>query len=69
METSYIVRGLDKDGNEFVYTGKAGKEWIVDHTRRAEAFTYQTKERAQAKARQFNEMTQVHGVRFIAVCN
>lgn len=65
---SYYLRALDKDGKEFFYTGKAGAGWVVSHdTDRAEAFRYQTKEAAQRKAATFNRMTEIHGLRFIAL--
>ena len=61
---TFIVRALDKDGNEFFYNGKAGPAWITKD--RAEAYRYQTREAAQHKALLFNRMTEVHGLRFIA---
>ena len=65
METTYYLRSRDRDGNEAFYNGKAGPAWIT--TNREDAFRYQTKEAAQRKALVFNRMTDIHGLRFIAL--
>ncbi len=64
METNYIVRGLDGNGGEVFYTGRAGEGWVSPS--RAEAFGY-SKEGAQRKALSFNRNTELHGLRFVAV--
>ena len=65
MEDKYIVRAVDVNGSISFYNGKAGDAWLTDV--RADAFGYQTREAAQRKAKLFNEMTGIHGQRFIAI--
>lgn len=65
MENKYLVRAIDTDGNISFYNGKAGSAWITPI--RQEAFGYDSREAAQRKAKLFNEMTPVHGLRFIAI--
>ena len=63
--STYILRGLDGNGRELFYTGRVGDGWVSPH--RAEAFTYETLERARYRATFFNRMVDVHGVWFLAV--
>ena len=60
----YMIRGITKEGKEVFYTGRAGEGWV--HPNPGEAFRPYSKEGAQRKAAQFNRMTAVHGVRFVA---
>ena len=60
---THIVRGLDQDGNEFFYTGRAGLGWVS--TDLHEGFHY-TLDGARRKALQFNANTELHGLRFVA---
>lgn len=61
--TDFIVRGLDYGGTEYFYTGRTGEGWIS--TDKAAAFRY-SEQAAAAKAKLFNRMTPVHGLRFTA---
>lgn len=58
------LKGLTSIGDVVWYTGRVGGGWISNN--RAEAFTY-TVEGARRKASQLNVMTEVHGIRFVAV--
>jgi hypothetical protein len=62
---AYYLRAIDRDGRESFYNGKAGPSWTSPN--RNESFLYQTKEAAQRKAVMFNRMTEIHGLRFIAL--
>jgi hypothetical protein len=62
---NYLLRALDKDGKEFFYTGRAGDGWVSPKV--SEAFTYQNLDGARSKAKRFNEMTDIHGLRFMAM--
>jgi hypothetical protein len=59
----YILRGLDREGNVYYYTGKAGMDWLSFE--RKNAFSYPTKEFAQERAKRFNKMEPVHGYWFV----
>lgn len=61
----YLIRGLRADGAEVWYTGRAGDGWVSGDKR--EAFACLTLEGARARALNFNRMTALHGVRFVAV--
>lgn len=61
----YILRGLDAEGREFFYTGKAGAGWVSSI--RSESFGYVSQHVAREKAKVFNGCTELHGLRFIAV--
>jgi hypothetical protein len=63
--TKYILRGVNSDGDEFFYTGKAGDGWVSED--RSKAFGYWTEEIARRRAITFNEFCQVHGFWFVAV--
>jgi hypothetical protein len=45
----YILRGINANGDEFFYTGKAGSGWVSKD--RKEAFGYWTEQMARGKAR------------------
>lgn len=61
----WVVRGLNHDGSvEMFYTGRAGKNWLA--AGRENGFTYQSKESAQSKAKNFNRMEPLHGFYFHA---
>ena len=61
----YIVRGRTVEGNEVFYTGKAGQAFIS--TLRGESFGYTSQWQAQARAKNLNCMSDIHGVLFIAI--
>lgn len=63
-ESMYIVRGLNQDGEEFFYTGRAGKEFVSKV--RSESFGYVSQTQARARATNLNRMTEIHGYRFVA---
>jgi hypothetical protein len=63
--TKYILRGVNSDGGEFFYTGKAGDGWVSED--RNEAFDYRTEEVANDKAMTLNQFCPVHGYWFMAV--
>jgi hypothetical protein len=60
----FLVRGLDNDGREAFYTGRAGDGWLGA---KAEAFGYQTLDGARNRATGLNRHSELHGWRFIAV--
>lgn len=60
-----ILRGLDVNGNEAFYTGRAGTGFVSAD--KAEAFTYTLLAGARLQATNLNRMTALHGWRFIAV--
>jgi hypothetical protein len=60
---TYVLRALDKEGNRYFYTGKAGMDWLSFYP--YEAFAYHTRQAAHLKAMRFNKMEQVHGYWFI----
>jgi hypothetical protein len=62
---NYILRGLDSNGVETFYTGRAGSGWVSAD--QSEAFAYLSQEAARRKATLFNARMQMHGLRFIAV--
>src|SRR6516162_2493201 len=59
------LRGLNSDGDEFFYTGKAGDGWVSED--RSKAFGYWTEERARGRAMTFNQFCPVHGFWFVVV--
>ena len=61
----YLVRGLDAEGAEFFYTGRAGSAWISRN--RSEAFRYETAAAARKRALLHNTRMALHGFRFIAL--
>jgi hypothetical protein len=61
----YILRGLNADGDEFFYTGRAGSGWISKD--RNEAFGYWTEQMARGKAMSFNQFCPLHGLWFVAM--
>lgn len=70
MTNNFVVRGIDKNGNEAFYTGRAGDGWLTTsdlHTSPAEAFTYATLEGARNKATSLNRMSDIHGWRFVGI--
>jgi hypothetical protein len=60
------IKALDSNGNVFWWTGKAGQAWVSPN--QSDAFLGLNIEGARAKALQFNRMSEIHGLRFIAVC-
>jgi ribosomal protein S27AE len=62
-KTSYILRGLDTNGNERFYTGKAGKGWVSDQ--RGASFGYISHHIATEKAKLFNSRVALTGIWFI----
>lgn len=66
-ETSYILRGVNPQGEEFWYTGRAGEAWVSRDRR--EAFTYPGfgLSAARDRAKGFNRRVALHGLWFIAV--
>ena len=64
-EARFILRGLNVNGNTMYYSGRAGDLWLTYDPFRA--FTYGSKEYAQRRARMFNNMEPVHGMRFTAM--
>jgi len=61
----YYVRGIDRDGDELFYTGRAGAGFA--HWDRAKAFLYDSKQAAQTRAKNLNLGMELHGIRFIAL--
>lgn len=60
---AYVLRALDKEGNTYFYSGKAGMDWLTHFSN--EAFAYFEIEAATNKAKNFNKMEPVHGYWFI----
>ncbi len=65
LTDTFILRGLDADGKEFFYTGRSGNGWISPS--RDDSFFYHAMEVARNKAKNFNRMTALHGLWFVAV--
>lgn len=64
MATQFFpIRGVRVDGSEVWFTGRAGQGFVS--TDRAEAFVALSLDGARAKAVKLNEMTALHGVRFM----
>lgn len=61
----FYVRGIDNDGIESFYTGKAGSAFV--HADRDQAFLYESKQAAQTRAMNLNAGMELHGIRFIAL--
>jgi hypothetical protein len=60
----HILRGLNANGDEFFYTGKAGTGWVSKD--RKEAFGYRTEQMARGKAMSFN---QILSAAWVLVCS
>jgi hypothetical protein len=60
-----MIKAIDAAGNVFWYTGKAGQEWVSPN--QADAWNDYTLEYARHRAAQFNRMSSVHGLYFLAV--
>ena len=65
MTATYILRALDKDGNESFYTGRAGSAFVGPEE--TEAFPFQSLAVARGRASRFNDSMPVHGLRFVAI--
>ena len=65
LQQTYILRGLNANGDEFFYTGRAGSGWVSKD--RKEAFGYWTEQMARGKAMSFNQFCPLHGFWFVAV--
>ncbi len=63
--TAYPIRGVDDNGLEFWYTGKAGEAFVSRN--RYDAFMGYELEGAQRVAKNLNRMSALHGLRFVAV--
>lgn len=61
----YFLRGIDHQGSEVYYTGRAGDGWVS--TDRRETFYWRSQEGATARAKEFNRHAGVHGVWFLAL--
>lgn len=59
---AYFVHGRDRNGNRVYYTGRAGAGFISPDGN--EAFRYDSRQAAQARAMNLNRMTAAHGVHF-----
>ena len=59
----FILRGLNANGSEVFYTGKAGDGWISEH--RGASFGYVSQHIASEKAKLFNSRVSLTGVWFI----
>ncbi len=59
----FPIRGVRSDGSEVWFTGRAGQGFVSAD--RAEAFVALSLNGARAKAAKLNEMTALHGVRFM----
>ncbi len=65
MKDAFVVRGVNVIGFESYYTGKAGGQFVgpaIDN-----AFAYDTVKAAQRKASILNNMSLIHGWRFMIV--
>lgn len=65
MTTSFVLRGLDANGVEFFYTGKAGSAWVSTNV--ADAFRYELLEGARRQAVRFNERVSLTDLWFLAL--
>jgi hypothetical protein len=63
--TTTPIKALDANGAEFWWTGRAGNLWVSANA--ADAFRGLSLDGARRKAAQFNRMTEIHGLRFVAV--
>jgi len=61
---TFIIRGIDPNGNVGWYTGKAGEGWVSAD--KADAFVYRGWEAASRKATLHNRFTALHGWHFMA---
>ncbi len=65
MKDAFVVRGVNVIGFESYYTGKAGEQFVgpaIDN-----AFAYDSIKSAHRKASMLNQMSLVHGWRFMVV--
>jgi hypothetical protein len=58
------IVGRTADGKTVWYTGRAGDGWVSSNPK--EAFLGFSLEGARSRATQFNRMTAVHGIYFVA---
>ena len=58
-----LIIGKTAEGKVVYYTGKAGDGWISDKMK--DAFIGYSLEGARNKAKNFNQMTAVHGIHWI----
>lgn len=65
MATKYILRGLDRAGHQYFYTGKAGDAWVSALP--GDAFPYSDLQQARNRATRFNSRESLHGLWFVAV--
>lgn len=63
VQTRFFVRGRKANGETVWYTGMAGQGFVSDSIRHA--FDYPTLEQARNRARNLNQMTQLHGIHFV----
>lgn len=61
--TKHILQGRDAEGNSVYYTGKAGQSFVS--AKSEEAFGYDSLEAARRRATNLNQMTSIHGFRFM----
>ena len=62
MTNVFIIQGVNREGAEVWYTGRAGAEFISTFC--AEVFEFDSLEPAQARAANLNTMSALHGVSF-----
>ena len=62
---SVPLRAVSTDGKVFWWTGKAGAAWVSPD--RSQAHVALSLEGARRKALQFNKMSALHGLYFVAV--
>ena len=65
MQNLSILRGLDSNGREVFWTGRAGDLWVSED--RSEAFAGLSIEGGRRQATKFNAFTELHGLRFVAI--
>lgn len=63
--TLYILRGLNADGKQFFYTGKAGEGWVAPN--REASLGYVSQSQAREKAKLFNGRVALTGLWFVAI--
>lgn len=59
----YKVIGRTREGETVYYTGRAGQAFVSKQAE--EAFGYDGLEAARRRATNLNQMTEIHGIRFI----
>ncbi len=62
----HILVGRKSDGSTVYYTGRAGQAFVSSQL--ADVFTYDSLEQARRRALNLNQMTAIHGIRFIVPC-